>query len=322
MPIDRNLIRENLKNTVEQIPEILGKPRKFRGKVRDIFDAGDKLILIATDRQSAFDRILASVPFKSQVLNQISKFWFDATADICKNHLISTPDPAVAVVEKAEVFPVEVVVRQFLTGSTDTSAWVNYKNGVRDFCGIRLPENLKKNDKFESPIITPTTKDKNHDRPISAAEIIAEGRASEKEWEEISEKALKIFARGAEIFAKNGLILVDTKFEFGKNSRGEIILIDEVLTPDSSRFWLAETFAEKISKNLEPESFDKEFLRLWFVENCDPYRDKVLPAAPPDLIVELSARYIFAFEKITGKNFVPNLENSLVRLEKNLRGFF
>ena len=320
----KDFIQRHLADTLESVDFLLDVERLQKGKVRDIFTKNGQRIMVATDRQSAFDRILAAVPFKGQVLNRISQFWFEQTQDICPNHFVAMPDPNVTIAKNAKVFPIEVVVRGFLTGSTDTAVWTHYRDGVRDFCGVRLPDGMKKNDAFPKPIITPTTKDKDHDKPICKDEIIAQGRATAQQWDEICDKALRIFKRGQEICAENGLILVDTKFEFGLDENGKIMLVDEVLTPDSSRFWLQETFDERIASGQEPDNFDKEFLRLWFVEHCDPYRDKVLPKAPEDLIVELSSRYIWAFEKITGQSFHPTLGDPtlLARIEKNLQRFF
>lgn len=281
----------------------LGIGQKRSGKVRDTYELDDVLILITTDRQSAFDRILAAVPFKGQVLNQISAWWFEKTAHIIPNHVLSMPDPNVTVAKKCTVFPVEVVVRGYITGTTDTSAWVNYDKGVRNFCGHILPEGLRKNQKFEQPIVTPTTKDVKHDRLISPPEIISEGLMTATDWEYIHQKALEVFRYGQSIAQEHGLILVDTKYEFGRDTTGEIVLVDEIHTPDSSRYWIAETYEERFGRGEEPEYIDKEFLRLWFKEHCDPYNDPELPAAPEELVVELSRRYIQLYEIITGRPF-------------------
>lgn len=296
----------------------LGK--KYAGKVRDRYDLGDKLILVTTDRQSAFDRVLASIPYKGQVLNQISAWWFDRTRHIIPNHLLSVPDPNVTVVKNCTVFPVEFVVRGYITGTTSTSAWVNYNQGVRDFCGQRLPAGLRKNQKFDAPIITPTTKDDKHDRLISPAEIVSEGILSQAEWDYTSKKAFELFTYGQTIARTHGLILVDTKYEFGKDGHGVIRLVDELHTPDSSRYWIADTYEERFAHGEEPENIDKEFLRLWFSNNCDPYHDPELPPAPKHLVIELSRRYIQLYEMITGQNFMfPDLSDSIQeRIENNL----
>ena len=295
----------------------LGK--KYKGKVRDVYKDEEKLFLISTDRQSAFDRNLANIPFKGQVLTQTSAFWFEATKDIVDNHVIDIPDPNVVVCKQLTVFPVEMVVRGYITGVTSTSAWTAYEKGEREFCGNTLPEGLKKNQKFQSPILTPTTKSDEHDEKISAEEIVKQQLMTQEQWDFVADKALKLFQRGTEIAEKNGLILVDTKYEFGHDEQGNIFLIDEIHTPDSSRYWIKDSYEERFNSNQEPENIDKEFLRLWFKENCDPYKDKELPEAPQELIIELSKRYIQLFEMITGKQFNAEVGDVKERIEKNLK---
>ncbi|MFH0818997.1 MAG: phosphoribosylaminoimidazolesuccinocarboxamide synthase [Patescibacteria group bacterium] len=318
----KEIIKQNLKNCLTET-NFAGLGGYRKGKVRDQYKQSDKMILITTDRQSAFDRILASIPFKGQVLNQISAFWFEQTKDIIGNHVIEVPDPNVTIGKKCKVFPVEMVVRGYLTGSTSTSAWMAYSKGDREFCGNTLPEGMVKNQKFAEPMITPTTKDDAHDEKTSAKEIVAKGIMPEEKWNIIAEAALKIFKRGQEIAAKNGLILVDTKYEFGEDEDGNILLIDEVHTPDSSRYWLADTYEAKFNAGQEPDNIDKEFLRLWFVDHCDPYKDEVLPEAPEELVIELSSRYIQLYEMITGKEFeFPETDMSVRdRIIKNLEKF-
>ncbi len=277
--------------------------QKYQGKVRDTYDLGDKIILVTTDRQSAFDRVIAAVPYKGQVLNLTSAWWFEQTAHIVPNHLIAVPDPNVVIAKKCRVFPIEFVVRGYITGTTSTSLWTQYNKGVRNYCGIQFEEGLRKNQRLAMPVLTPTTKDKEHDRPISPKEIIEEGWLTQAEWDEASAAALKLFQFGSDIAAKHGLILVDTKYEFGRDAEGRIVIADEIHTPDSSRYWLAASYAERFNAGKEPENIDKEFLRLWFVDHCDPYNDKILPEAPEDLIVTLSSRYIQLYEMITGKSF-------------------
>ena len=277
--------------------------KKYQGKVRDTYDLGDRLLLVTTDRQSAFDRYLASVPYKGQVLNLTSAWWFEQTESIVPNHMIAVPDPNVMIAKKCRVFPIEFVVRGYITGTTSTSLWTQYKNGVRDYCGIHFPEGLKKNQCLAEPVLTPTTKDKDHDRPISPAEIISEGWMTQDEWDEASAAALKLFKFGMETAKKHGLILVDTKYEFGRDLDGNMVVLDEMHTPDSSRYWLAASYEARIANGEEPENIDKEFLRLWFIDHCDPYKDKVLPKAPNELIVTLASRYIQLYEMITGHRF-------------------
>ncbi|XP_077212998.1 purin 7 isoform X2 [Tasmannia lanceolata] len=266
---------------------------KTRGKVRDVYDSGDYLVLVTTDRQSAFDRVLASIPFKGQVLNETSLWWFDKTKDIAPNAVISSPDKNVTIAQKCSVFPVEFVVRGFVTGSTDTSLWTVYNKGVRQYCGNILPDGFKKNQKLPANILTPTTKALDHDVPVTPNECVA---------------------------LDHGLLLVDTKYEFGKGSDGRVLLIDEVHTPDSSRYWIADSYEERFHNGLEPENIDKEFLRLWFRDHCNPYEDEVLPDAPDELVSELAWRYIFLFETITNYKFeIPGTEEPIHdRISRNV----
>ena len=295
---------------------------KYGGKVRDRYELEDRLVLITTDRQSAFDRILAAIPFKGQVLNQTSAWWFEQTKDIIPNHVINIPDPNATVARKCTVFPIEFVVRGYITGSTSTSLWTVYNSGDREYCGNVLPDGLVKNQKLAANMLTPTTKEEHHDRPISPDEIVSEGWMSQKDWDYCSKKALELFTFGQKTAAKNGMILVDTKYEMGRDADGHIILIDEIHTPDSSRYWLTESYEVRIAAGAEPENIDKEFLRLWFVENCDPYNDEVLPDAPEELVIELSKRYIQLYEMITGKTFsFPDKRKPVnERIIENLKG--
>lgn len=313
----RDLIKNNLDNCLSDT-SFLNLPNGKKGKVRDTFDCGDKLVLITTDRQSAFDRILALIPFKGQVLNQVSAFWFEKTKDIVSNHVLQIPDPNVTVAKKCTVLPIEFVVRGYLTGSTDTSAWTLYAKGMRNICGNKLPDGMKKNQKFQQPILTPTTKSEEHDESISAQEIVDQNIIDKETWEKCEQIVFKLFERGTHIAAQHGLILVDTKYELGRDEQGEITLIDEIHTPDSSRYWLADSYEERIAQNKEPENIDKEFLRLWFRDHCDPYNDPQLPPAPDDLVVELSSRYIQLYETITGSEFQVDTSMSIEeRIKKN-----
>jgi len=294
---------------------------KYTGKVRDVYVQSDKVIMISTDRYSAFDRNLALIPCKGQVLTGVSKFWFEKTKDIVQNHVIDFPDPNVVVAKKCTVLPVEMVVRGYITGVTSTALWVNYQNGQRDFGDFVLPEGMKKNQKLDKPVITPTTKFEAHDRPLTSKIILEEKMMTPEVWQKVCDIALKLFARGQEVALERGLILVDTKYEFGLDKNNEIILIDEIHTPDSSRYWQAKTYQERIANGLEPENFDKEFLRLWFKENCDPYKDEVLPEAPANMIAELSRRYIQICEQITGDSFKMESGDIGKRIEKNLKKY-
>ena len=281
---------------------------KYPGKVRDTYDLGDgRLLLVTTDRQSGFDRMLGAIPFKGQVLNRTSLYWFDQTRGIVPNHVLSSPHANALIARKCEVLRIEFVVRGYMTGSTDTSIWTQYQKGIRNYCGHPLPEGMKKNQPLPANIVTPTTKEHAHDRPITGEEIVAEGWMTARQWETTSARALELFAFGQRLAAERGLILADTKYEFGIAPDGEVLLIDEIHTPDSSRYWLADSYAERLAAGQEPSMIDKEFFRLWFRERCDPYKDAVLPEPPDDLIAELASRYIQLFEKITGTAFEPDL---------------
>lgn len=315
------LILANIDHCLEDT-SFLGLPKGRKGKVRDIYDLDDSLLLIATDRLSAFDRVLACIPFKGQILNEVSAFWFDKTRDIIPNHVLDIPDPNVTIGRKCRVLPIEFVVRGYLTGSTSTSAWVQYSSGKRFICGNPLPDGMQKNEKFEKPILTPTTKSTEHDESITAEEIIARNIIDKKTWQQLEEIVLALFERGTQIAAKHDLILVDTKYEIGIDRDGRLTLIDEIHTPDSSRYWISETYSNRFKSGEEPDNIDKEFLRLWFAKHCDPYKDKILPAAPVDLIVELSRRYIQLYEMITGRDFMPAMKPPIhERLRANLAAY-
>lgn len=305
--------------------EIAGLPNRYRGKVRDNYDLpGNRRILITTDRISAFDRPLASIPFKGQVLTQIARYWFEQTASICPNHVLAYPDPNVVVGRRLDILPVEIVVRGYLAGTTSTSILTRYRAGEREMYGHRLPEGLRPNEKLPQPIITPTTKamDGGHDEPLSEAEIIEGGILSAEDWRTVSQAALALFARGQAVAAERGLILADTKYEFGRDADGRIVLADEVHTPDSSRYWFAQSYAERFAAGAAPESFDKDFIRNWVVARCDPYRDPI-PEIPADVVLEAAAVYIRAYEIITGQTFVlPDAtEVPLERIQRNLAAY-
>lgn len=291
----------------------------YEGKVRDNYTKDDIRIIVVTDRLSAFDRILTKLPFKGQVLNQLAAFWFNQTKDIIGNHMIESPDPNVIVGKQCTLMPVEMIVRGYLTGNTTTSAWYNYEKGSRNFCGNVLPEGLKKDQKFEAPIITPTTKAELgfHDEMTSKDEIIAGGLVSKEDFEKMSEAALKLYARGVEIAAKQGIILVDTKYEFGKTKDGQLILIDEIHTPDSSRFWFADEYEKRFNAGEDQKRIDKDFVRNWYIERG--YRgDGEVPQITDEVRMEGAKRYIEAYELITGQEFVAEVGDPLPRIEKNL----
>jgi phosphoribosylaminoimidazole-succinocarboxamide synthase len=294
---------------------------KVTGKVRDIYNLGDKLALVTTDRHSSFDRIIAHIPWKGQVLNQVSAHWFEKTKDIVPNHVLAMPDPNVTIAKKCTLVPVEAVVRGYLTGVTDTAIWTRYGKGERNFGGIALPAGMKKNQKLPQPLFDPTTKEAAHDRTLTPEQMMAEGFVTKESFDRIKLTALALFARGQELAARNGLILVDTKYEFGTDERGHLVLIDEIHTPDSSRYWKLDSYDARFAVGEEPQYFDKEFLRLWFKEHSDPYADAALPEAPAELVQELSRRYIEMYEQITGEKFHYGATPVLPRIERNLKAY-
>ncbi|ESZ61493.1 phosphoribosylaminoimidazolesuccinocarboxamide synthase [Mesorhizobium sp. M1060] len=305
------------------IPEL---PNHYKGKVRENYDLPDgRRIIIATDRLSAFDVILTAIPLKGELLTQTARYWFEETADICQNHVLDYPDPNVVVGTRLDILPVEIVVRDYLAGTTSTSVLTKYKNGERDMYGIRLPDGLRDNEKLPQAIITPTSKalDGGHDEPLTRDEILTRGLLSEEQWDTVSRYALALFARGKALAAKRGLILVDTKYEFGTDKDGAIVLADEIHTPDSSRYWLAASYEERFKAGERPQSFDKDFIRAWVTARCDPYKDRI-PKIPAELIEQTSRVYTQAFETITGKTFTADRSGKTVldRIRENLRPYF
>ena len=305
------------------IPEL---PNHYRGKVRDNYDLPDgRRIIIASDRLSAFDRNLAAIPLKGQVLTQTAKFWFEQTADICPNHVIDYPDPNVLVGRRLTILPVEIVVRDYLAGTTGTSILSLYKAGQREMYGISLPDGMRDNEKLPQTIITPTSKafHGGHDEPLTPVDIVEQNLLSQEQWRTVSDYALALFAKGREMARERGLILVDTKYEFGIDENGTIMIADEIHTPDSSRYWFLESYQQRFEAGERPESFDKDFIRTWVVARCDPYKDEI-PEIPQDVVLETSRVYIDAFERITGQTFdlpsgdVPVLD----RVRKNLKPYF
>ncbi|OEO29230.1 phosphoribosylaminoimidazolesuccinocarboxamide synthase [Devosia insulae DS-56] len=282
-------------------------PGLYRGKVRDNYDLPDgRRILVTSDRLSAFDRVLCLVPFKGQVLNGIARWAFEQTADLCLNHVLDAPDPNIVVGRRLAILPVEIVVRGYLAGTTSTSILTMYKAGRREMYGQTLPDGLADNQALETPIITPTSKaaDGAHDEPLTASEILARGLLSEAQWQEVSETALALFARGQALATERGLILADTKYEFGLDAEGTLRLADEIHTPDSSRYWRADSYAERLAAGQRPQSFDKDVIREWVAARCDPYRDDI-PEIPPELIWKTALTYVEAYQRITGRAFEP-----------------
>ena len=316
--IGDEIISKQLTNTLEKtdFPEL---GNKYEGKVRDNYIREDKRVIITTDRISAFDRVLGTIPFKGQTLNQMASFWFDKTRNLVSNHMIDSPDPNVMIVKECRSIPVEMVVRGYITGVTTTSAWYNYSRGVRNFCGVRLPEGLKKDQKFDSPILTPTTKAEHgdHDTSISPEEIISKGILSEDMWNKLKEISFKLFDFGVQWAKKNGLILVDTKYEFGLIG-DEIVLMDEIHTPDSSRFWFADTYQELFEKGEEQRKLDKEYVRTWLA-NQGFRGDGEIPKLTDEVRAEAAKRYIQAYEIITGGKFTVMEKPVIERIKENLK---
>jgi len=299
-----------------------GQKSVYHGKVRDVYNINDDLIvMVATDRISAFDVVLPKgIPFKGQVLNQIAAQFLDSTTDICPNWKLATPDPMVTVGLKCEGFKVEMIIRSILTGS----AWRDYKNGVREICGIQLPDGMKENERFPEPIITPTTKaDEGHDLNISKEEIIAQGLVSAEDYAIMEDYTRKIFTRGQEIAAKHGLILVDTKYEFGKRD-GKVYLIDEIHTPDSSRYFYAEGYEEKLAKGEPQRQLSKEFVRQWLIShNFMNEPGQVMPEMTDEYINSVSERYIELYEHITGNKFIKPTDSEDInkRIQDNINNY-
>jgi phosphoribosylaminoimidazole-succinocarboxamide synthase len=297
----------------------LGVGVKYEGKVRDNYTVDGRRIIVVTDRISAFDRVLGTLPFKGQILNSLAAFWFDETKDIVPNHVIDVPDPNVMVAVECEPLPVEMIVRAYITGVTSTSIWTHYKNGARVFCGHELPEGLVKDQRLPAPILTPSTKAEKGDHDVSASreEILAMGRMSARDFDEAAEHAMTLFAHGQKLCAERGLILVDTKYEFGKTPDGKIVVIDEIHTADSSRFWFQSTYQERFEAGKSPESFDKEYVRRHLADGGYT-GDGPIPVIPDEVRVEAARRYIEACETIRGEAFVPDLESPIPRIKKNL----
>ena len=299
-----------------------GQTKVYHGKVRDVYTINnDKLIMVATDRISAFDVILPKgIPYKGQILNQIAAKFLDATKDIVPNWKLATPDPMVTVGQKAEAFPVEMIIRGYLTGSS----WRTYKSGAREICGVKIPEGMKEHQKFPKPIITPTTKAaEGHDEDISKEEILKRGLISPEDYAQIEEITYKLFERGTEIAAKRGLILVDTKYEFGKID-GKIVLIDEIHTPDSSRYFYSEGYEERFAKGEQQKQLSKEFVREWLMANGFQGKDgQKVPEMTDEIVAGISARYIELFENITGEKFQKaDLSQDLAkRIETNINNY-
>lgn len=295
--ISSDRIRAELGNVLEN-SDLKRQGKLDRGKVRDSYLQGDRRLIVVTDRISAFDVVLGTIPFKGQVLNQLAAFWFDKCKDVAPNHVISLPDPNVMVVKECKQIPVEFVVRGYITGVTKTSAWFNYERGVRNLCGNVLPDGLRKDQKLAEPIVTPTTKLEAHDRNISRAEAVAEGLIDGPTFDACAAICLKLYRRAVEHAATRGLIFVDTKYELGMLD-GQIVVSDEINTPDSSRYWFADTYEERFAAGQEQRKLDKEYVRQWLADRG--FRgDGPVPALTDEVRVEAARRYIEAYELVTG----------------------
>lgn len=296
----------------------LGIGDRVQGKVRDIYLRGDERVLVVSDRLSAFDRIITAVPFKGQVLNQLAAWWFEQTADVVPNHVKSVPDPQVTLAREAQALPVEVVVRGYITGSTSTSLWTLYADGVDEPYGLTLPEGLKKNQRLPEPVITPTTKGGpgEHDERLSSLEVVERGLVKPALWEQVQQTALALFARGTALAAEHGMILVDTKYEFGLID-GELVVIDEVHTPDSSRYWYADSYDAAMAEGQDPKALDKEYMRRW-LKSQGYTGDGPVPEVPAEVIIETSRRYIETYERITGLTFEPGEQPAGDRIARSL----
>jgi len=318
-PIDEAVIRAQLDRTLggTNLPE-LGE--MYEGKVRDCYTRDGKRTIIATDRISAFDVVLGTIPFKGQVLNQMAAFWFEATANLVPNHVINVPDPTVTVARECETLPVEFVMRSYLTGVTSTSIWTHYSKGGRTFCGHELPEGMKKNQRLPKAILTPSTKAEKgfHDESVSRAQILELGALSADDFDAAAEMCARLFAFGQQEAARRGLILVDTKYEIGRRPDGTLCFIDEIHTPDSSRYWYADDYDARFAKGEEPRGLDKEYVRRTLADQG--YKgDGPPPKLSDDVRVEAARRYIQVCELVTGRPFVPNTEEPNARIRKNLK---
>ncbi|MBI2440458.1 MAG: phosphoribosylaminoimidazolesuccinocarboxamide synthase [Lentisphaerae bacterium] len=314
--ISETRLQRELPRTLQET-NLVGLGVRETGKVRDSYKQPGRRILVTTDRISAFDCVLGTIPFKGQVLNQLAAFWFEQTRVLAPNHLLDVPDPNVMVVAECEQLPIEMVVRGYITGVTKTSLWYNYERGIRNYCGNILPEGLRKDQQLSAPILTPTTKREAHDRPLARAEALAEGLVTAELFDEAAAICFKLFDFGVRYAEQQGLILVDTKYELGRRD-GRLIVTDEIHTPDSSRYWFADSYAELFARGAEQRKIDKEYVREWYVARG--FRGEGAPPPMPDEIrLEAARRYIQSYETITGKEFVVTDEPVEQRLLANLR---
>lgn len=316
--VDRSVLEAALDDTLGSTSfHEIGE--KYEGKVRDNYTRGDRRFIVVTDRISAFDRVLGTIPFKGQVLNRVATYWFDKTRGIAPNHVIRVPDPNVLECVQCEPLLVEMVMRGYLAGTTSTSIWVHYQKGARRFCGHDLPEGMTKNQKLPEPLLTPATKAPigEHDQSVSREEILAAGKVSAADFDLAASYARALFAEGQRLAGSRGLIMADTKYELGKTPDGRVILIDEIHTPDSSRYWVAASYDERVAKGLEPEGLDKDYVRRWLLDQGYT-GDGAPPALTDEVRIEAARRYIDACERITGEHFVPDTRPPAARILENL----
>lgn len=312
--VNDDVIRKQISQTLEST-HFEGLGERIQGKVRDSYIRGNERVLIATDRISAFDKVLTTIPFKGELLTQMARFWFELTSEVVPNHVVSYPDPSVMVAREVKIVPVEVVIRGYLTGS----AWRDYEKG-NAVSGIELPTGLRRNEKFDEPLLTPSTKAEQgeHDEPIAVDAILERGIVEPELWKKIEETAFRLFEAGTQHAASRGMILVDTKYEFGVDSDGRLVLADEVHTPDSSRYWYSASYEKKFAAGEDPENLDKEFVRKWLIEK-GWMGDGDAPELDDDFKIRIAKRYIQIFEEITGKTFEAEAGSVSARIEANLK---
>ena len=318
MSIDADLLRAQCERTLLRT-DLPGLGRRIEGKVRDCYVQGGRRLLVATDRVSAFDVVLGTLPWKGQVLNQLAAFWFERSAGIAPNHVLSVPDPNVTVARECRILPVEFVVRAYLSGASPTSIWTAYARGERRYCGHALPDGLHKHQRLPRPLLTPTSKAEpgRHDELTSREEVIAGGGLSAGLYDRAERLVMELFAEGTRFAEKQGLILVDTKYELGLDARGELLVVDEIHTPDSSRYWYRESWESALAEGKDPKALDKEYVRAWLVERG--WRGEgTPPALPVEVRCEAARRYVETYERVTGQRFVPDLEPPLARIRRNL----
>jgi phosphoribosylaminoimidazole-succinocarboxamide synthase len=321
MGVDPKLLRDQCARTLSRT-DLQGAERRIEGKVRDSYLKRGQRAIVCTDRISAFDRIIGTIPFKGQVLNQLAAFWFEQTADVAPSHLVSAPDPCVSIVRECSVLPVEFVFRAYLTGGSSTSIWTAYARGERVYCGHRLADGMQKHDPLPGPLLTPTTKAEmgEHDALTSRAELIAAGTISEELYDRAESMCRRLFEAGSRFAWSRSLILVDTKYELGLDASGDLVVVDEIHTPDSSRYWHAASYEEARTAGKDPKALDKEYVRRWLTEQGYT-GDGPPPALPDDVRCEAARRYIETFELVTGRAFEPATEEPRARVARALADF-